>query len=651
MKQLIYFLVAVCFFCFSAFSSAQETSYTYDGTLTQDDIDQSILYGSPDDINQMDEGKAYMDQIIVPNDYEATTGCLLVQQRQWNGTSGGQCANGRDGTYTFGYGQTVIAQTQDAIAEALKVAGITVVGYRWQWRIKNADTNYYNEQSLAQGGTADPLIVTVTVKDKQGNVLDEREWDYSYYIYDWEQKYGMHWYDPFISGEDIDTITLEVEAYDKGYWAGYYGPEFGSAAIYSILVVEPETQDCSDPLLDPTCPGYAEALNAQQDEMLALINNSAEVNTNESPEVNFVAEVTTTVEESVMDSPVEEVIAESTSIEESPVLEEVADLSNPIEEPVEVIVEELESNEVEEASNAPSVNPLAVAQNAVSSALSEAESNNAATLEATSQSVAQAESVFTENEQQLQELSQQQSIETQQLSNDIQQVNTQQVASQLQIENEFSSTQIETSNQITQSSNIEQSQNNQQSNNTDQTGLDNTSMTGSTIDNMGNGDIIVSLSSTESQQEINNMSQLDNIDSTIIGDNQLVVEVTVDSFEIAALNLAIDEVFQAAMNRNLVPPEQTEEEEQKSFEDQNAEEDALVEKALSGDDSEDAQAALLGYNPEFRAYQTPQIPDGQFYQPKEIYGEQQNYDNPNQRFFNGASDSLHREMVRQQYEK
>ena len=84
---------------------------------------------------------------------------------------------------------------------------------------------------------------------------------------------------------------------------------------------------------------------------------------------------------------------------------------------------------------------------------------------------------------------------------------------------------------------------------------------------------------------------------------------------------------------------------------ENAKEDELVEKALSGDDSEDAQAALLGYNPEFRAYQTPQIPDGNLYQPKDIYDEQQNYDNPNQRFFNGASDELHREMVRQQYDK
>ena len=79
------------------------------------------------------------------------------------------------------------------------------------------------------------------------------------------------------------------------------------------------------------------------------------------------------------------------------------------------------------------------------------------------------------------------------------------------------------------------------------------------------------------------------------------------------------------------------------------EEDALVASAQSGDISEDAQAALLGYNPNFRAYQTPQMQDVQFYAPKDIYATQKNYDNPNQRFFNGASDATHREMVRQQY--
>jgi len=624
-QTLLWVLAAL--FCFSQFSNAQETSYTYDGTLTQDDIDQSVLYGSPDDINQMDEGKAYMDQIIVPNDYQATTGCLLVQERTWNGTTGGQCANGIDGTYTFGYGQTVVAQTQDAIAEALKVAGITVVGYRWQWRVKNADTNYYNEQNQS---SADPLIVTVTVKDKQGNVLDEREWDYSYYIYDWEQKYGMHWYDPFISGDKIDTITLEVEAYDAGYWAGYYGPEFGSAAIYSILVVEPEIQDCSDPLLDPTCPGYAEALNAQQDEMLALINNSSDIGIDTSNDVAFVAEVAAVVEESI--DPVSEGISEPVAVEAS--IEQVQE----VEQVVEVAETTSTENSTEEEANSPSVDPLAVAQNAVSAALSEAASNVSNTLEATSQSVADAEAVFESNEQQLQQLSQVQSAETQLLSDNIQEANQAQLTEQASIESSF---------QQNVESNIAAMQNEQQNLSMTQQQDSNTS---TSVDNSGNIDPVQFATQQSNVSTVLSALENNDIINQDITDNQISVEVVVDSFEIAALNMAIDEVFQAALNRNLLlNTEEKEEEEQKSFEEQNAEEDALVAAAQSGDDSEDAQAALLGYNPNFRAYQQPQIPDTAFYQPKEIYSGQKNHDNPNGRLFNGASDTLHREMVRQQY--
>ena len=71
----------------------------------------------------------------------------------------------------------------------------------------------------------------------------------------------------------------------------------------------------------------------------------------------------------------------------------------------------------------------------------------------------------------------------------------------------------------------------------------------------------------------------------------------------------------------------------------------------TADTIEDAQAALLGYNPNFRAYQQDQMADADFYKPKDIYEGQQNYDNPAARFFNGASDSKHRDMVRQQYER
>ena len=523
-------LLSVVFFWLSSSSYSQE--YTYDGQLTQDDIDQSTLYGSPDDIDLMDEGLAYMDQIIVPNDYEATTGCLLVQTREWNVTSGGQCANGIDGTYTFGYGQTVIAQTQDAIAEALKIAGITVVGYRWQWRVKNADTNYFVEQNQS---SADPLIVTVTVKDKDGNVLDEREWDYSYYIYDWEQKYGMHWYDPFISGEDIDTITLEVEAYDAGYWAGYYGPEFGSAAIYSILVVEPLDPCKQIPIVDPTCEGFIGEAPA------------------EDPAVK------------------ELVIIESTG--SIPLSEDELAVLESLEEPEAIIEEQVIETSGEEKEN--NVDALSVARNAEAAALADAANTIENTLSATElalqQDVAQAQSIAQQSQQ-----SSEQSMQ------------------------EAESSQQQAMEQSLSSAGI-------------------------------NADGSPSSNSVEVE-----------------------IQLDIDSFDIAALDNAINDAVMnlIKLEQNIVreQAEESNQEEELNEPMSNDQEDELVAAALAGSDDEDAQAALLGFNPNFRAYQQPQMTDADFYAPKEIYEGQKNHDNPAARFFNGASDATHREMVRQQYE-
>ena len=133
--------------------------------------------------------------------------------------------------------------------------------------------------------------------------------------------------------------------------------------------------------------------------------------------------------------------------------------------------------------------------------------------------------------------------------------------------------------------------------------------------------------------------------------NVITLELTVDNFDVVGVDSAIALAFNRIVQLEKEVVEETTEENEKSIEEQNAEEDALVKKAMQGTDDEDANAALLGYNPNFRAYQTPQIADVNFYQPKEIYTGQKNYDNPSSRLFNMSSDELHRKMVRQQYER
>jgi hypothetical protein len=173
----------------------------------------------------------------------------------------------------------------------------------------------------------------------------------------------------------------------------------------------------------------------------------------------------------------------------------------------------------------------------------------------------------------------------------------------------------------------------------------------------------------QSMQEAENSSEASMEDSLAIGGISLdgmfnstsdnsqgdtSVDVTIDSFEIAAISNIVEQTLMdiIARENQLVRDlnESSRQEEKLEEPMSNDEEDELVAAALAGDDSEDAQAALLGFNPNFRAYQQPQMTDADFYEPKEIYEGQKNHDNPAARFFNGASDATHREMVRQQYE-
>ena len=454
-------LLSVAYFLLCSSLSSQE--YSYDGNLTQDDIDQSVLNFAPTNLSGVEEDKVYIDQIIEDLDYEATTGCIeTFGFRRWSGGenspgSGGQCANSATNkdTYTFGYETTVISQTQDAIGQALKVAGITVVGYRWQWKVKNADTNQ-EDTNGAEG--QDPLIVTVTVKDKAGNVLDEKEWDYSYHIDQWETKYGMQWYDPFITGDKIDTITLEIEGKDAAEWPGWYGPEFGSAAIYSTFVYDPDP--CKQvPVVDPTCEDF---IGNAPEEIIPQLQEDEWVYIQSTGEVMSLEEQLETIEE-----PEEPEVVASEDVKKMP----------------------------------------------------------------------------------------------------------------------------------------------------DKTG---------------------------------------NISTESIIEQSINIEITIDTFEVATATNVIENTLTniLSLEDNIIAEQienQEESEEEAKQESLEAQED-LVAAAIAGDDSEDAQAALMGYNPNFAQYQQPQMADADFYAPKEIYEDQKNYDNPAARFFNGASDATHREMVRQQYE-
>ena len=302
------------------------------------------------------------------------------------------------------------------------------------------------------------------------------------------------------------------------------------------------------------------------------------------------------------------IIIESTG--SIPLSEDELAVLESLEEEEETFEEQQPEQQAEEKEKNNNVDALAVAKNAEANALSDAADTIENTLAATTFSLEQDVLQSNEINQQAQEQSQQSLLEAE---------STQQVLAEL-------SSNLNNSRTETTSQSQEQS---------DETAADQ-----QTDGTSGEAADITTLLSelTQSQQE-----------------PMIELEIIVDTFEIAALDNAInDAIMNLIKLEQSVVREQVEEsqqEEELSEPVSNEKEDELVAAALGGSDDEDAQAALLGFNPNFRAYQQPQMPDAGFYEPKDIYPGQENHDNPAARFFNGASDATHRQMIRQQYER
>ena len=618
---------------------------------------------NPDDLLEYNE-RTYMDQLIDNNvtantsgdggflgtglfesqnttysidSWNAKTGCLDPSASNggdgsWGGTSGGSCANmgtNSQGAIRFGYNNTIVSQTQDIINDALKVAGVQVVGYLWQWKVKNYNAN---DTSAAQLNSQDPFFVRVIVKDNDGNIVHEKEWDYSYSISSWQQKNGMVWYSPFLMGDEIDSLTLEVEGKDAGYWAGWWGPEFREAGIYSIFVYK-EPIDCSNPLNDPTCPGYATALQEQQEAMLAEQLAMAEM-TNDTG---------TTPVEVTESSPVEESFEETTA---EPVVKEESQTNENTNQTQIVNELEAETVETEQASALTSsstakksssrvrVNPLDIAQGAVNDANETAQSSVSTALTSASQSNEESTSFIMD---QVTASANESSSIDQQLTESVQSAaDLRNQENLLELERNIESIEAEVAAAI------------QSVEDANQISIENTD----NLIDQALTEIVTNID--QSQQNDTFISDEKFIEQQLaalqIPDNVLQVEIIVEDYTADVVNDTLNSIINKLTSPAFEFRAINEEEELvEPFSSSEVEE--LVEKAKAGSEDESAKVAALGYNPNFNAYQTPQMPDGNFYEPKDIYPNQKNHDNPAGRFFNGASDDLHRKMVRQQYDR
>ena len=184
----------------------------------------------------------------------------------WGGAVGGPCPVRRagDGAILFSHGQSTISQTH-AVNQALSGTGIQIRGYQYGWTVKNANAGGNQAQPY------DPLNINVSLYDSTNTqVLETRNYNYSYRINDWTTFSGTEDYANRYSLASVGNITLSVTSRDVGSWVGYYGPEINNVSLrlrYSVDVC------AANPLSSPECPGYQQAYFTQQCSANPLYNS------------------------------------------------------------------------------------------------------------------------------------------------------------------------------------------------------------------------------------------------------------------------------------------------------------------------------------------------------------------------------------------
>lgn len=223
-----------------------------------------------------------LDPSTISGSYEPCSGSDC-----WGGYSGGSNPSWNGGTARWGYGAGQLAWNY-ALEQALASAGINIDGYNYSWRLKNGDAN------AGQNDGNDYMRISVRLYDAENNEL----WGKQYNLdgtYDWQYFNGQELFTSPLSGGDVSTVIIRAEGDDPGFWAGHYGPEFDASAS-SVTLIYSNNPCYPDPLVDSTCPGYAEAYaNKLLEEQLAAQQAAAL----ETP----IVQTTTTPEQQTFSTP------------------------------------------------------------------------------------------------------------------------------------------------------------------------------------------------------------------------------------------------------------------------------------------------------------------------------------------------------------
>lgn len=160
--------------------------------------------------------------------------------------------NGQSGQLHWSYGLSTVQQVI-AINQALSGTGIRINGYNWGYEVRNANGGG------GQGGV-DSLTASTFLKDNTGSTVlsDTRTYNTTS---EWNWYGGTVTSATPITNADQGQLGISFTSIDSGYWAGYYGPQVRNVSMGLNYTVD---ACASNPLSDPSCPGYAAAYQTQQ---------------------------------------------------------------------------------------------------------------------------------------------------------------------------------------------------------------------------------------------------------------------------------------------------------------------------------------------------------------------------------------------------
>ena len=208
------------------------------------------------------------DILILGNGWTGNVSQCTHNVDCWAGNTGGgdihhgyDSSTGNGNTYYWSGTQQILSNTI-AINTALAAAGIQVDGFDYEWVYKNGNANWFSGQP--GGGGVDPFEIVVNVYDSNGNLFKSYKYDYGNTFANWTTKTGTEVFGtPYLDPSYFGNVEVQVIAQDIANQAGYWGPEF--RADQSHLYVNYSMNPChNNPLYDPQCPGYANALFQQQ---------------------------------------------------------------------------------------------------------------------------------------------------------------------------------------------------------------------------------------------------------------------------------------------------------------------------------------------------------------------------------------------------